>query len=432
MFSSIKIRLANFIKNKIILYASRKGITIKIERTVFFRLNLNLVKLALFNKTEDAIIEMDKLSFRILFWRTLCNLSLVGELEFHNISLNWNVISDKTFIIKYLDITFNLRNKNKIILNIEIDNISSLLFFHKTKKNIELFFELPSITWNDIIEICQEHFYFQYLQSLGSSEKITLIAYVKKYLSSQQVPFFNAKIESDNFLLKYKNSNEIAIINKDFLLKALYEKRGNEFQSNYITYDEIPNQLINSVICTEDPNFWEHHGIDSFFIGYALDSNIKNNKITRGASTITMQLVRNLFLHHNRTIMRKLEEAIITTLLENYFQIDKKTIFEIYINIIEFAPKIYGIKEASSFYFNKRPSELTLIENLVLTYIIPRPKHFLDALESRSMQLKQNLSDHINMYNKVMLNKKLITLEEYNSIGQQIVFSKTFGILDLI
>lgn len=432
MFSSIKIWLANLIKNKIILYCSRKSIEFKIERAVFTGLNLNLDKVSLFYKTEDAVIEMDKISFRILFWRTLCNLSLVGELEFHNLSSNWNDISNKTFIIRHLDITFKLRKKNKIILNIEIDNISSLLYFHKTKKNIELFFELPSITWNDIIEICHEHFYFQYLQSLGSSDKITLTAYVKRYLSSQQIPFFNAKIESDNFLLKYKNSNETAIINKDFLIKALYEKRGNEFQSNYIAYDEIPTQLINAVICTEDPNFWNHSGIDLFFIGYALDSNIKNKKITRGASTITMQLVRNLLLYHDRTVIRKLEETIITILLENYFKINKKTIFELYINIIEFAPKIYGIKEACSFYFNKTPSELTLIEILVLTYMIPRPKHFLEALESGSMLLKQNVSNHINMYNKVMLNKKLITLEEYNNLGQQVVFSKTFGIFDLI
>ena len=162
MFSSIKIRLANLIKNKIILYCSRKSIEIKIEKAVFSGLNLNLVKVALFNKTEDVIIEMDTISFRILFWRTLCNLSLVGELEFHNLCSNWNVISDKTFIIKDLDIIFELRSKNKIILNIEIDNISSLLFFHKTKKNIELYFDLPAITEppeNVIINYCNIIFF---------------------------------------------------------------------------------------------------------------------------------------------------------------------------------------------------------------------------------------------------------------------------------
>lgn len=432
MFSSIKIRLANLIKNKIILYCSRKSIEIKIERAVFSGLNLNLVKVALFNKTEDVIIEMDKISFRILFWRTLCNLSLVGELEFNNLSSNWKVISDKTFIIKHLDIAFKLRNKNKIVLNMEVDNISSLLFFHKTKKNIELYFDLPAITWDDIIKICKDQFCFQYLESTESSDKISLIACVKIFLLSKEVPFFNAKLKSSYFSLKNKNSNEVELINKDFLIKTLYKKRGNELQSNYVAFDEISTQLINAVICTEDPNFWEHPGIDFYFIGFALDSNIRSNKISRGASTITMQLVRNLFLHHDRTLMRKLEETIITILLENYFKIDKKQIFELYINIIEFAPKIYGIKEASLFYFNKKISELTLIENLVLTYIIPRPKHFLEALESSSIQLKQNLRNHINMYSKVMLNKKLITLEEYNNIGQKVVFSKTLGVLDLI
>lgn len=432
MFSSIKIRLANLIRKKIIQYASRKGITIKIERAVFSGLNLKLLKVALFNKAEDAIIEMDKLTFRILFWKTLCNLSLVGQLDFINLSSNWNIFSYKTFIINHLGIIFKLRNKNKIIINTEVDNISSVLFFHKTKKYIEFLFNLPSITWNDIIRIFQDHFYFQYLKFLESSDKLSIQAYYKKSLLSQNFPFLNAKIDCEDFLLKNKNSNEVELINKDFLIKALYKKRGNEFQSNYVAFDEFPIQLINAIICTEDPNFWMHSGIDLFFIGYALDLNINNNKIIRGASTITMQLVRNLFLHHDRIVMRKLEETITTILLENYFKIDKKTIFELYINIIEFAPKIYGIKEASSFYFNKAPSELTLIEILVLTYMIPRPKHFLEALESGSMLLKQNLSSHITMYNKVMLNKKLITMEEYNSVGRQIVFSKTFGIFELI
>lgn len=89
--------------------------------------------------------------------------------------------------------------------------------------------------------------------------------------------------------------------------------------------------------------------------------------------------------------MRKLEETIITIVLENYFKIDKKTIFELYINVIEFSPKIYGIKETSSFYCNKNPSELTLLEDLVFTYLIPRTKHFFDALILGSIQPQQNL-----------------------------------------
>lgn len=145
-----------------------------------------------------------------------------------------------------------------------------------------------------------------------------------------------------------------------------------------------------------------------------------------------MQLVRNLFLHHGRTIMRKLEETIITILLENYFKIDKKTIFELYINVIEFAPKIYGIKEASSFYFNKNPSELTLLEDLVFTYIIPRPKLFFEALKSGSIQLQQNLWNHINMYSKIMLNKKLISVDDYYNIGHKVVFSKKIDVPDIV
>lgn len=163
MFSSIKTKLANIIKTKIIQYSSKKGIIINIEEVMFSCINLNFKKVTIFTKAKNAIIKLDNLSFRFFFWRSLCNLYLVGKLDFNNLSSNWNIISDKIFIINHLDIIFKLRNKNKIILNFETNNISSLLLLKKTKKNIELYFDLPSITWDIIIEICHNHFYFQYL-----------------------------------------------------------------------------------------------------------------------------------------------------------------------------------------------------------------------------------------------------------------------------
>lgn len=77
-------------------------------------------------------------------------------------------------------------------------------------------------------------------------------------------------------------------------------------------------------------------------LGIALRENIKSGKFIRGASTITMQVARNLFLTHHRNLMRKTEETIITLLLENYYEISKENILEFYLNLIEFAPGIYG------------------------------------------------------------------------------------------
>lgn len=176
--------------------------------------------------------------------------------------------------------------------------------------------------------------------------------------------------------------------------------------------------------------FWEHKGVDVEFIGFALVTNLSEHRIARGASTITMQLVRNLFLSHDRNLFRKTEETVLALLLENYYKIDKKVILELYINVIELAPEIYGLAKGSLFYFAKEYVELTLIEIITLTYIIPRPKHFYEALLQESTQLKRNLYNHINKYLYVLLYKGLIGVNEYVDFGTELHFAKGCGILN--
>ncbi|MBO9205531.1 MULTISPECIES: biosynthetic peptidoglycan transglycosylase [Niastella] len=172
----------------------------------------------------------------------------------------------------------------------------------------------------------------------------------------------------------------------------------------YRTIDTIPYLLASIIVHAEDENFYSHYGVDEIFVGYALIENLMKRKFSRGGSTITMQLVKNLFLDHNKTIYRKLEELFITLLLENVFRIPKSKLLEIYLNIIEFAPGIYGICEAADYYFSKQPEALTLNECIVLTYIIPRPKYFLDAVNCSSLQLKHNLKKHFrSMVDKLVL-----------------------------
>src|SRR5206468_9824668 len=113
----------------------------------------------------------------------------------------------------------------------------------------------------------------------------------------------------------------------------------------------IPKTLSDLVIICEDPNFYEHKGIDDYAIQLAILHNFKLRKFSRGASTITMQLVRNLFLGHHKNISRKLEEFIIAWLLEKHASLKKERILEIYLNIIEFGYNVYGISEASLYYF---------------------------------------------------------------------------------
>src|SRR6185436_3724617 len=121
------------------------------------------------------------------------------------------------------------------------------------------------------------------------------------------------------------------------------------------------------IICTEDPSFYTHNGIDVYLLGYSITTNIINKKFLWGGSTITMQLARNLFLNHNNNIFRKIEELMLTLLMENIAGLSKERILEIYLNIIEWGPDIYGLKEASAFYFSRHPKDLNLTESLVLS-----------------------------------------------------------------
>jgi hypothetical protein len=200
----------------------------------------------------------------------------------------------------------------------------------------------------------------------------------------------------------------------------------------FVSIENISFYLIKVIVSSEDPTFFQHKGIDILRIGLAIAANLSSKKFKRGASTITMQLVRNLFLNHEKNLFRKLEEIIITLLIENYINIPKKRILELYFNIIEFAPDVYGVKHACDFYFSKLPSELSLTECIVLSYIIPRPKHFYDALVMDSPILKKNIVKYMESFSDLMIQRGVLSEEETKDLNPVISFSNNLGSLSLV
>ena len=126
-----------------------------------------------------------------------------------------------------------------------------------------------------------------------------------------------------------------------------------------------------------------------------------------------------------------MEEAILTLLMENYYHINKNDIIELYLNMIELAPDVYGIEDGARFYFNKPANQLAISEIITLTYIIPRPKHFYEALLLKTEQLQHNLGRHITNYGGIALRKGIISSQEEIN-NDCIIFSKRFGVLPLI
>jgi penicillin-binding protein 1B len=172
---------------------------------------------------------------------------------------------------------------------------------------------------------------------------------------------------------------------------------GKNFEKRRIVpYEEIPDHLIDAVVAIEDRRFFKHHGIDYVAIVRAVWNNLHNSRMSQGASTITQQLAKNSFLTRERTIQRKIREAIMATVLES--RLTKQQILELYLNEIYLGQQgsvgIHGIGEASRFYFAKDASHLTVPEAALLAGMIQAPSalnpynHPQDARKRRDLVLQ--------------------------------------------
>ncbi|HAJ27259.1 MAG TPA: hypothetical protein DCG53_08460 [Syntrophus sp. (in: bacteria)] len=145
-----------------------------------------------------------------------------------------------------------------------------------------------------------------------------------------------------------------------------------ENNPDYIPLSRMPQSVVPAVITSEDGGFFKHRGFSTLPIRDSFVENLKAGRVVRGASTITMQLAKNLYLRPERTFSRKFEESFITMALEQ--TLSKERIMEIYLNIIEWGDGIYGIGPAAQYYFKKSPAELTPVESAFLASIIPYPR----------------------------------------------------------
>jgi len=150
---------------------------------------------------------------------------------------------------------------------------------------------------------------------------------------------------------------------------------------------ELPSYLPQAFIAIEDRRFYEHYGVDPFGIARAVLANILHRSISQGASTITQQLAKNLFLTQERTLTRKLQEMLLALWLERKFS--KTQILELYLNRVYFGAGAYGIEQASQRYFGKSAKQITLAEAALLAGLVKSPSRLaptrnFDAAENRA------------------------------------------------
>ena len=146
---------------------------------------------------------------------------------------------------------------------------------------------------------------------------------------------------------------------------------------------QISPFLVHAVLGHEDAGFFRHEGFATHAIRLALIRNLEEGRYVYGASTITMQLVKNVFLHREKTIARKIQEVLLTWWVESVMA--KERILELYLNVIEYGPGVYGIRSAAEHYFGRAPSELGPAESAYLATILPNPKRFHVHWEEESI-----------------------------------------------
>ncbi len=195
------------------------------------------------------------------------------------------------------------------------------------------------------------------------------------------------------FVLDWEASNTCRVVEapsaisverfKGHFQRTAYDVEGKPFllETGPGTPEWVPMSAISkfmeaAVLTTEDGGFHRHHGFDHEAIRNSIRENLRQRRFVRGASTISMQLAKNLYLDRGKNLSRKLQEAVLTMYLEQ--ELTKEQILELYFNVVEFGPSIYGVRPAARYYFSGNARELSLGQALYMASIMPNPKvqHF--------------------------------------------------------
>lgn len=185
----------------------------------------------------------------------------------------------------------------------------------------------------------------------------------------------------------------------------------------WISYEQLDKDIINATVAIEDRHFFKHQGFDYLRIIKAFINNIKSRSMSEGASTITQQYAKNLYLDFDKTIERKINEAWLTVRIETHYT--KEEILEGYLNTINYGG-IFGIENASKYYFGKSAKDLTLAEASMLAGIPNRPSEYSPFVNLESAKERQ-----LVVLNS-MLRDKYITSEELeNAKNEELVFNDT-------
>ncbi|MGF7041971.1 transglycosylase domain-containing protein [Mucilaginibacter lappiensis] len=379
-------------------------------------------------KVELPIIEK-KLKLRLNFDTISTKLTKVehsggetriyGSWAVHNLLINHPAISSGDIVFPNASIDANLFvGSNYISLDssslIHIKKLTAKPFIKYTLNPVKIY-ELKITTgWLNATDIFDSFpsGMFDALDGIQVSGKLNYALNFYMDASKPDDLQFDSRLSKDNFRVVKYGKTDLTKLNSPFV-HTPYE-RGKPMSPHLIgpenpeftPLEQIAPSLRNAVMTAEDPSFYTNHGFVEEAFRKSLVTDFKTKKFKRGGSGISMQLVKNAFLSREKTLARKIEEILIVWIIENNRIMTKNRMLEVYLNIIEWGRGIYGISEASHYYFGKSPSELTLGESIYLASIVPYPKGGLYAFQPDGT-LRPGLHGYFNLIGRLMAGKGL-------------------------
>ena len=187
----------------------------------------------------------------------------------------------------------------------------------------------------------------------------------------------------------------------------------------WVDLGQVSKVAWSAIVMSEDDAFWTHDGFDWNQMREAFETNLQKHKFARGGSTITQQVAKNVFLSNEKTVIRKLKEAFLTMRLERH--VGKKRILEIYLNVAELGPGVYGIGHASQYYFHKSASQLTAKEGAFLAILLPSPKRYSVSFRKKALTPFANEAV-ANLLGKLLAVHKISEAEYEQALRQPLSF----------
>ena len=398
------------------------------ERRLHATLHAPQLAVPYIHRRFGAEVQFDSLTCNFSQEKTNNGLTcLVGQSEVRGLQVYHKRLSPETINLDRGQLDFHVNVSPQAV---ELDSTSLVRFnaltFHPYLKAECIGKSTDKKEWHFIASVRKPWFpseelfgslpkgLFENLEGLGTTGQLAYHFLLDVDFSQLDNLKFESELKEKDFRILHYGKTDLGKMSDEFIYTAyengqpVYTFPVGPSWENFTPLDSISPLLQMSVMQSEDGAFFYHRGFLPDAMREALIHDLEVRKFARGGSTISMQLVKNVFLNRNKNIARKLEEALIVWLIETEHLTPKARMYEVYLNIAEWGPMVYGIHEAASFYFNKRPSQLSLEESIFLASIVPKPKHFKNSFTADG-RLQESQEGYFHLIAERLAKKEVIT-----------------------